>query len=208
MKKIIITAFAALFSLGISAQLISSNTMTRTVKKSNSYNRWAIGYNSVSIGDADAMSGVSLSWAKGFSVSQTTPLYVETGLTALYASKSETVEYDDGHYYEEMKVDNKFAALTVPVNLVYKYEITDGLKLTPYAGLYFRGNIYGSTDDDYEEFDWFSDGDGKRFNFGYQIGVGMEYKKLYVGLGYAGDLNEISDGSKVSTFNVSVGITY
>ena len=60
MKKLFALAFAAIMSVGASAQLISSNTMTE--QESNYYSRFAVCYNSVSLNDDidESMTVVSL----------------------------------------------------------------------------------------------------------------------------------------------------
>lgn len=214
MKKLFALAFAAIMSVGASAQLISSNTMTE--QESNNYSRFAVGYNSVSFNDDidESMTGVSLEWVKGFPVSTSTPLFIETGIGASYSWKSK----DD--------VDYRFATVQVPVNLVYKYELTDGIKIAPYAGVYFRGNLLAEAEDDDETYNWFDDLEdegleAKRFSYGWQIGVGVEFNKLYLGIGYSSDLNNLIDidekfddydrikvSSKTSTFAAKIGINF
>lgn len=195
-------AFAAFMTVGASAQLISSNTVTH--KEGKNYNRLNISYNSLDFGGDDSMSGVSLSWTKGISISSSAPLFIETGLGATYG------------WYSKDDVSEKFAALTIPVNLVYKWNIPNTeMSLAPYVGVYFRGNLYGNTevDSDYEdwEYDWFDsdEGDGNRFNFGWNIGVGLEYNKLYVGVSYGTDLNEmIEDADKAGIFSATLGFKF
>lgn len=243
MKKLLLAVAAIFMTVDASAQLISSNTVTHT--KGNGYSRLSVSYNSLST-DKDlmdgAMTGFSLAWTKGISVSSSMPLFIETGLSATYAFKSETMEgfsyYDE---YSEVDVDHKFAALTVPVSLVYKYEFPNtSIKLAPFAGIYFRGNLYGETSysGDYirgfgetsyiydgDDTNWFDDNEdgglgAKRLSFGWQVGVGLESGKLYLGVSYGSDFTNLidfgeqNDGysysmkSKVSTFSATLGINF
>lgn len=225
MKKMMTLAFAAMLSLSASAQLISSNTITR--EKSNGYSRFDVSYNSLSLdNDIDeSLSGVSLSWVKGSPISSSAPLFVEVGLGATYAwkSKSETEQYD--RYKFDVETKTTFASIQVPVNLVYKYEVTDGLALSPYVGLYLRGNLIGETKVEVESYseklNWFdSDKDGgygaKRLSLGWQIGVGVEYSKLYAGISYGSDFTKLIDikgdeykiSSKINTFSAKVGVLF
>lgn len=199
-------AIAAVMSLGASAQLISSNTVTH--KASDNYNRFSVSYTSLSNIDEDAMSGISAAWTKGIAISKTTPLFIETGLGLNYAWKSE----------DEYKIN--WLTATIPVNLVYKYEISDGIKLAPFAGLYLRGNLLGemNIDDDYSQymddvnfFDDYEDGglEASRFSFGWNIGVGVEINKFYLGLSYGSDLNEfVEDADKIGTLSATVGFNF
>lgn len=199
-------AIAAVMSLGASAQLISSNTVTH--KASDNYNRFSVSYTSLSNIDEDAMSGISAAWTKGIAISKTTPLFIETGLGVNYAWKSE----------DEYKIN--WLTATIPVNLVYKYEISDGIKLAPFAGIYLRGNLLGemNIDDDYSQymddvnfFDDYDDGgyEASRFSFGWNIGVGVEINKFYLGLSYGSDLNEfVEDADKIGTLSATVGFNF
>ncbi len=206
MKKLFLMAIAAVMSLGASAQLISSNTVTH--KASDNYNRFSVSYTSLSNIDEDAMSGISAAWTKGIAISKTTPLFIETGLGLNYAWKSE----------DEYKIN--WLTATIPVNLVYKYEISDGIKLAPFAGIYLRGNLLGemNIDDDYSQymddvnfFDDYEDGglEASRFSFGWNIGVGVEINKFYLGLSYGSDLNEfVEDADKIGTLSATVGFNF
>ena len=219
MKKLFILAVVAFVGMTASAQLISSNTITRQETNSNNYSRYAVGYNSVSFSDDidESLTGFSLEWNKGISVSTTLPLFVETGIGASYSWTSK----DD--------VDYRFATIQVPLNLVYKYEVTDGVKIAPYAGLYFRGNLFAEIEEDGDTnnlFDDMEDGgwEAKRFSYGFQIGVGVEFNKLYLGINYGTDLNKFIDidetvydgyygydykvSSKTSTFTAKVGFNF
>ncbi len=223
MKKILMMAFAAIVSMGASAQLISSNTVTHK-KESNGYNRLSVSYNSLSIDKnfmGGAMNGFSAAWTKGISVSSSMPLYIETGLGLTYAFRSETNEIKEESYEVDLK--HNFLALSVPVNLTYKYEVPNTeFKIAPFAGVYFRGNLLGETkwEDDYdaESVKWFDDyeDDGieaKRFSFGWQVGVGFEYRKLYLGVSYGSDFNNLIDNDddvkdKFNTFAATVGFNF
>lgn len=196
-------AIAAVMSLSASAQLISSNTVTH--KASDNYSRLSVSYTSLSNIKEDGTSGFAAAWTKGISISKTTPLFIETGLGLNYAWDSE----DDASLH--------WLTATVPVNLVYKYEIPNsGIKLAPFAGLYLRGNIigeitYDDSDDNFNFFDDHEDGglEASRLNFGWNIGVGVEFSKLYLGISYAGDFNEyVEKADKIGTFSATVGLNF
>lgn len=48
----------------------------------------------------------------------------------------------------------------------------------------------------------------KRFQMGWQIGVGLDYNKLHVGLGYTKDFMELSKKLKTSSVLVSLGYNF
>ncbi|MGN1262865.1 MAG: outer membrane beta-barrel protein [Prevotella sp.] len=190
-------------TVGASAQLISSNTMTQ--RESSNYSRLNLSYQSLDFGGDYSLSGVGLSLIKGISVSSSSPIFVETGLGVTYAFHSE----DESGY----EVKDKFLSIEVPVNLTYKWAITDEINLAPFVGVYFRGNLLAETKvewdrDDYKA-DWFDDYDAKRFSFGWNIGLGLEYSSLYVGVSYGADITElIEDADKPSKFSATLGLKF
>lgn len=207
MKKFFTLAIAAIMSLGASAQLISSNTITQGEK--TGYNRLDLSFNSISFGgDSDAWSGVTFDWTKGISVSSDMPMYIETGIGLTYGWMSES----DGGY----DLSGSFLAMKVPVNLTYKIGLGDsGFKVAPFAGIYFRGNFVGEQTVEYRgqeaTYDFFEDADATRFNVGINFGAGVEYKKLYLGVSYAKDFNkfiDVEDGGSIGVFSATLGIVF
>lgn len=187
MKKLILMAVAALMSLGASAQLISSNTVT--YKKGSGYNRLGISYNSLKFGEMDAQNGISLAWTKGISVSASQPLFIETGIGATYG-------FGDYGF--------KTLHATVPLNVTYRYEISDGIRIAPLAGITFAGNIIGEDDED----NYFDDFDAKRFTFGWQIGTNFEISKFYVGITYGAGFTDYVEGAKQKMLSATLGLVF
>lgn len=210
MKKLLTLAIVALMSLGASAQLISSNMLTKQKGEKTGYNRLTFSYNSITYGleDADAWSGVSLDWTKGISVSSSLPLYIETGVGVTYGWYSDKAE--------GVEVTGNYLGAKVPVNVTYKIDCGDsGIKIAPFAGIYFRGNFVCSETYTYNgrEKDWdaFDDADASRFNVGMNFGAGMEYKKLYLGLSYSKDFNKFFDyeeAGSIGVFAATVGLVF
>lgn len=197
MKKIIILALVAFMSLGASAQLISSSTVTYKKSEKSGYDRLGVSYSSIKFGDGDGSNAYSFDWTKGISVSSSMPLYIETGLGGTYLS---------GDY------GTKFVFASIPVNVTYKLEVAKGIKIAPFAGITLQGNILGEDD----ESDWFDDYDAKRFTAGFQIGSNFEFGKFYVGVSYGtafSDLLDMSDydydiDSKQKGVKASIGIVF
>lgn len=218
MKKLFVTLAAALISLGASAQLISSNTTVRHRTAKAGYDRLALSYNHIGIEKdfvPESLNGVSFAWTKGIPLSSNIPLYLETGVGLTYGFGSETYEYGDGYYYsDEEDVTFSYLGLTVPVNVTYRFDIPNTpLKISPFAGFYLRGNILGKNSrEDGDDYDWFDaeddDYNAKRLSFGFQLGVGLEVSKLYLGLSYGTDMTTfVKHVDKPSIFSATVGIT-
>lgn len=48
----------------------------------------------------------------------------------------------------------------------------------------------------------------KRFQMGWQIGVGLNYSKLYIGLGYGKDFTELCKKTKIATTSITLGYNF
>lgn len=185
MKKLLFLAIASIMSLGASAQLISSNTVTYHKEKGSGYNRIGVSYNSLKpdFDGASSNSGISLSWTKGIAVTSSAPLFVETGVTATYAFN-----------------DINGLTATIPLNLTYKIPVADGINIAPLAGLTFNGNIFSDVDD------------MKFFTLGWQAGANIEFGKLYVGVTYGGGLTNYveveGEGCKLNNLQATLGIVF
>lgn len=206
-------------TLAANAQIVSSSSrsITTEVGEFPNYNRVHISYAPMSFsGDYgkywDTASGFAFGWLGGWSVSKTMPLYVEGGLNLKYNHSSE--EYDG------VKVSDTFLSANVPVNVSYKYSIpgVDGLSLAPYVGLHLTGNIIGeekyesSYDDEkgsfFSEDDMGKDNTANRLQFGWQIGVGVNYKALYVGVGYSSEFTEYLKKVNTGGLTLTLGLNF
>lgn len=206
------------------------------------YNRLSVSYNSfgfdddVFSDDLKNMDGVSLFWVKGLPISSSAPFYVETGIGLTYAWASEkatgSMLYENESYGLRAKCENKFMSMTVPLNIVCRLNIPNtGVAISPFVGVYLRGNLYGNSkikvaasNDTYSEkaeqdIGWF-DGidedepgfDASRISVGWNIGVGVEGKHVYMGISYGDDFNSFIDiddaKTTISTFAVTAGYKF
>lgn len=214
MKKFLLMVLVATMSLGASAQLISSNTLTKEKKVKRNYSRLGISYNSLSMGGgSDAMSGVGLEWLKGISLTQDQPLFLEIGLKGTFNRWSDS-EKESGITIE---ASNNYLSLAIPVNVTYRYAVTDNFRLSPYVGLYGRFGLWGESKAEAsygsksaeKTYDWFEDYEWNRFQLGMQIGANVEYGRGYIGLGYGFDLTSVYEKAKKwGNFSVTLGLTF
>lgn len=99
-------------------------------------------------------------------------------------------------------------SLNVPINCAYRFALPNSMVvLSPYLGINLKGNVIGTSDLATDTQEWF-DNDFKRFQFGWHIGAGMEYKKLYVGLSYGTDFIKITPNVNTGTFKHSIGLNF
>lgn len=177
--------------------------------------------------------GITLGYTRGFSLTQKLPLFLELGARFNYGFKKEfpsdfgyDKEIDD---YADVKHTNMNIA--VPINLAYKFQIPNSeVSIAPFVGITLKYNIVAKTkiditndelkeyleeegyDDEDFEMDYFDKKDvedtWKRFQCGWQIGAGMNYKALYLGLHYGSDFGEIAKKTKTSNWGISLGYNF
>lgn len=205
MKNLKVLMAAAFIALSAPAFAQFANSGTSSSADTEDYNRIGVDFNSWNMspkgGDGTSFSGVGVNYIHGFSVSSDMPIFVETGAKFMAAFKSE-----DG-------VKGTYGNISVPVNIAYKFTFDNpDLSVVPYTGINFKLNLIGkyTFDDEYdaEDIDWYSDADFKRFQMGWHIGAGLNYKQFYVGLGWGIDFIKIADETNTSNFNIGVGYNF
>lgn len=188
------------------------------------YNRIYVGYNGVK-GKIDwpgiddmKYPGFSIGYLRGIGLTDKVPLYLEVG-GEIDFNRYKTDLYDD---YDEPTYDYKetIFALKIPVSLAYRLNINDNFSITPRFGFDFRLNLTGKAklEAEGESLDWglfddaemleyhnFAEKGYNRFQAGWHIGVGFDYKAIHVGVDYGTSFNEIYDKVKLATTSVSVG---
>ena len=235
-------AFAQFANTGNAGNKRSSSSSAASVE--SGYSRIELSYNPVNVtfdtkgADDVEMKGLSLGYVKGFNISKSTPLYVETGLRLNYAwhsdKKTEGDEEDDYSYTNETKTT--FVGLTLPINLAYRFALPNSeVTITPFVGVTIKGNLIANTEQTYtetydgesesakRETNWFDDeykeGDdydeekeygygAKRLQFGWNIGAGVNYKSYYLGFSYGSDLSELYKKAKTNNWAISVGYSF
>lgn len=183
------------------------------------------------------LTGFAFGFTKGISISKSLPLFVEAGARLQYGFKSEDESesgyWSDGNYQGypgsiTTEYKDTYMGVVVPVNLAYKWTPSSSpVSITPFFGITLKGNIIakqkvtrtevvvgGPTTSNEKEYDYFDkdevgkDGQWSRFQAGWQIGVGIDYKQLYVGFHYGSDFGEVCKKTKTSNWAVSVGFNF
>jgi hypothetical protein len=106
--------------------------------------------------------------------------------------------------------------IAVPVNLAYKIGLNDNISVVPFVGVNFKLNLLAKEkyedDEASESFSYFdkddvgSDAQWNRFQFGGQLGVGINFKKLYLGYQFQWDFSELAKKTKMPSNSVVLGI--
>ena len=177
MKKILLSLFTVLFAAPSFAQYSSGGF---SLDQSSVYYGIRLGMNIANLsGDAPDLGskvGLNLGGTVGLRLSDTTPVFLESGL-----------------YYTERgaKKDKIKVGLTyfeIPILIKYGIQASDDIAILPYIGPYFSYGIAGKYKiPAYEGGEAYNRSSYKTFNhgdMGFKIGCGAEYNKLYAELGY------------------------
>ena len=207
----------------------TSSSFDFTSVKTNGWSRIYVSYlpskMKLDYDDADDMKfkGFQVGWLKGFGLTQRLPLYMEAGAAIQYRSYKD--EESDSYYDFSDKYN--LLSLNIPVNLLYRFNIKDDFSISPYFGLDFRINLLGKEKLEYtangetesEDFNLFDKGDmeelyesdkavWKRFQAGWHIGVGFDYRIIHIAVEYGTDFNEIAEKSKFATPAITLGLNF
>lgn len=163
--------------------------------------------------DKPDLNGFGIGYIHGFSLSKTTPVYLETGLKMTMGFWSET--YKDGRYKEELDLTKM--SFSVPVNVAYKFNFADGkMGLSPYLGINLKLNALAkmkfTEGDESESISLFDkdemDDPASRFQCGWHIGARFNYGSILLGLEYGTDFNRFFKENNTGTFGVTLGYQF
>lgn len=133
-------------------------------------------------------------------------------------------DYDNDYDYwgleDESSSDSEKAKETInylqlPINVGIKYNINNDLNISAFTGPYFAVALGGKTKigDEKEDFNFGSsiEDNSKRFDFGWNIGAGIEFKSVFFKINYElglSNLSPISDFGKVKNRNFALSVGY
>jgi hypothetical protein len=154
--------------------------------------------------DTNPRTGLVIGFAYGMQLSKHHPLWLEASL--LYSEKGGKTHQDGD------KVTYRLGYLQLPIVAKYGINMDDDLYLQPFFGGYLSVGITGKmknygTRESESVFD-----NMKRFDGGLRAGCGLEYKMMYVEVGYDLGLANIAkdefDNTKTRCFFVNLGINF
>ena len=154
--------------------------------------------------DTNPRTGLVIGFAYGMQLSRNHPLWLEASL--LYSEKGGKTHQDGD------KVTYRLGYLQLPIVAKYGINLDDDLFLQPFFGGYLSIGITGkvknyATRESESVFD-----NMKRFDGGLRAGCGLEYKMMYVEVGYDLGLANIAkdefDNTKTRCFFVNLGINF
>jgi hypothetical protein len=142
--------------------------------------------------DTDAKVGMTLGGVVGLRVSQSTPLFLESGLYYTERGAKDGGAKDVG-----------YSNLEIPLLIKYGIKATDDIAILPFVGPYFARACWGKTKQPKldgtgsEKVGSFDEkkavtGGLKRLNMGFKVGCAAEYNKLYLEVGYQFGVSNIA----------------
>ena len=149
--------------------------------------------------------GLVLKYNHGWRMMKSAPLYLEAGLrfTADFWSAPKDPLGN--------KASMSMLTLGIPVNVSYQFPLTKALSLQPYTGFGFKFNLmanYKYGDLSYSMFSDKGPEKWKRFQMGWQIGLGVNFTSFYLGLEYGIDFLKLGNHINTSHLEVSVGYNF
>lgn len=190
-----------------------------------SYNMFSGSYtfnhfsNSVPSGFTPASSyginGGTLTYLHGFSISNSYPMFIETGASIFFGGGTQNVTWEDYYYVYESTNSYLLANLAVPVNFAYRFNINDFFAIKPYLGLNAKINIFGKSaiadtgnwvnlfsKDDMGEIAW------NRFQLGWHVGIDFELTKVIIGLEFGTDFIPAMNYEKFKTNSMTFNLRF
>ena len=183
MKKFILSIVAALMSVPTFAQFGSGDF---SLSESSVYWGVRMGANFANISgdytsDLGTKTGINLAGVVGLRLSNTNPIFLESGLY-----------YTERGGKEGSKLKVGLTYLEVPILIKYGIQATDDIAVLPFIGPYFSFGFAGKSKWEsgglkYSEGSYSKDALDGGFNhadMGFKLGCGAEYNMLYLELGY------------------------
>ena len=195
MKKLLVSLVAALMAVPTFAQFSSGGF---DLSKENLYYGVRFGGTSASVsGDVSigAKIGMTLAGIIGLHLSESTPVFLESGL---YFTQRGAKEGD---------VEITHNNLEIPIVVKYGFQVSDNVAVLPFIGPYFAYAV--SSDYKYK-----GQGEDKgkfrpnRNNMGFKLGCGAEYNKLYLELGYQFGVTNFVDSDNITAHNNALFLNF
>ena len=224
MKKVLVAIMAMFCSMSSFAQYSSGGF---SLDEENIYWGVRFGMTAASLsGDLDASSkvGMTLAGIVGLRPSDNTPVFIESGLYYTERGGKNGGPYT-GVRNNEGKVGSVsrvgYNILEIPLTIKYGLKVSDQIAVLPFFGPYFSYAISGKTKQtvkdttESESVGTFDEkkachGGLNRASMGLKLGVGAEYNKIYLELGYQFGITNIAKEENFSgrsnAFFANIGV--
>ena len=205
MKKVFVAMIALFCSVSSFAQYSSGGF---SLDEENLYWGVRFGLTSATLGgdlDLGAKTGMTLGAVVGLRASDSTPVFIESGL----------------YYTERGAKKEKFRVgynnLEVPILVKYGIKATDEIAILPFFGPYFSYAFNGKTKqvevDGTKSVGTFDEkraftGGLKRANMGFKLGCGAEYNKIYLEVGYQFGITNVCKNDDLSAHSNALFVNF
>ena len=182
MKKVIMTLVAFVVATTTFAQTSSGSFQ---FDESRLYFGARLGLSAAGVTDAGSKAGLTLGGVVGLRVSDTVPVFLESGLAYTQRGGKENGTTLGLNYLE------------IPVLIKYGIPVASDLHVLPLIGPYFSYAISGriKNKDAGMDISSFRDGFYKHPDMGIKVGCGAEYNNLYLELAYKFGIANIADNN-------------
>lgn len=156
------------------------------------FNRISFGYNLTFLEpDFKNLNGINLNYIHGFQLGKI-PLFIGLGVDVEYNFEKYINTYVYSSEYENKILHS--LSVRIPLNLEYRIKLTDKFSIQPLVGLNFKVNPFFYYDhEDYKRYKdysikiWECSDGYVTYQYGWQIGLGFNISKLYIGFQYNKD---------------------
>lgn len=186
-NKIIAALLLAAATLPVSAQSSNTDNYSRLDLHLILSNPEFEGHG-VYLTDSHVQYGIGLHNVYGINLTgHKLPLFLEIGPEVNYTYKYEEVDNWDFEYLYTEEIETRRLSVGTPIDVAYKFRLSDAIAISPYAGINVKYNVLAATYYDDIKFDDFEDG-ANRFQLGWNIGFGFYFGKFYLGHRYSEDI--------------------
>lgn len=170
--------------------------------------------------DGEKQKGAAIGFMKGINITSKMPLFLDLGARLAWLhSKDEWTGTNELGKKVDCSKRTTFMNIAVPVNAAYKLSFASSpISIVPFFGPNFKFNFYGRTKyeagDKESKYKWLNsdEGDARIFQFGLNLGVGVNIERFYVGYTFQPDIVSYvkQDGYKLKTINnfISLGVSF
>ena len=219
MKKVLVAIMAMFCSMSSFAQYSSGGF---SLDEENIYWGVRFGMTAASLsGDLDVSSkvGMTLAGIVGLRPSDNTPVFIESGLYYTERGGKKGGPYIGSRAGNGSVSRVGYNILEIPLTIKYGLKVSDEIAVLPFFGPYFSYAISGKTKQEgeggYESEGTFDEkkayhGGLNRASMGLKLGVGAEYNKIYVELGYQFGITNIAKredfSGRSNAFFANIGV--
>lgn len=150
----------------------------------------------------DSQTGLDIGFVIGYPLSNSAPLYLESGLSYIEKGGKKTVSG------KKMTYDLNY--LELPILVKYIYDIDGNFSVQPFFGGYLSCGVGGKIKNfgSREAFNSFSSDAFRRFDGGLRIGCGVGYDMFYADLSYDIGLANICHDTFDTSHNGCLALTF